>query len=433
MTFSFAIPVLGEWLLSAPFSRSAALVNDSARRRAAFAGPPPDFHLRAPKELDPLFLGIIPTRDCNMACAYCGFRSARASATHMDYALAEAAVRWLAGHCRRRNKETLNVHFFGGEPLCAFDVVEVAVHSARRLAAENGLVPHFEVCTNGFLTDEQTRFVGDYFHTVILSFDGRPEFQNRNRRLKGRGRSFDTVARTARALAEGPAQLCLRACVTQDSVARMAEMSAWFSREFRPLAVSWEVLKPTAASRKAGLLPPDPYDFARGFVASRRILEQEGIRAVYAADLLPEPRYTFCPMGQDALVVTPEGRVNACYLPEEEWLDSGLDLTIGRLTPRSGLTLLAGARQRVFRHVRTKPFCEACFCRWSCAGGCHVQHTASGRDVRDSDFCIQTRIITACSLLHKLDEESLVDELLADRAALENLACQPSYLVSQSE
>jgi len=432
MTFSFAIPVLGKWLLSAPFSQSVALVNESARRRAVSAEPPPDFHLRAPEELDPLFLGIIPTRDCNMACAYCGFRSSRGSGKHMDYALAAAAVRWLAETCLKRNKETLNVHFFGGEPLSAFDVVEVAVHSARRLAAENGLIPHFEVCTNGFLTDDQSRFVGDYFHTVILSFDGPPEFQNRNRRLKGRGESFETVARTARALGDGPAQLCLRVCVTRDSVARMPDMSLWFSREFRPGVVSWEVLKPTSRSGKAGLFPPDPYDFACGFIASRRILEQRGIRTVYAADVLPEPRYTFCPMGQDALVVTPDGRVNACYLPEEEWLGSGLDLTIGRMSSDSGLRLFSRARQKVFQHVRHKPGCDGCFCRWSCAGGCHVHHSAAGRDIRDSDFCLQTRIITACSLLQRMNEESLVDELLADRAALEKLARQPSYLVNQS-
>jgi uncharacterized protein len=431
MTFSFAVPVLGDWLLSAPFSRTAALVNDRARRMAAPAGPAADFRLRAPKKLDPLFLGIIPTRGCNMACSYCGFRSARASAKPMDYAMAEAAVRWLAGNCRRRNKGTLNVHFFGGEPLYAFDVVEVAVHSARRLAAENGLVPHFEVCTNGFLSDAQTRFVGDYFHTVILSFDGPPEFQDRNRRLKGRDGSFDTVARTARALAEGPAQLCLRACVTHDSVSRMAEIATWFSREFRPSVVSWEVLRPTPQSRKARIFPPDPYAFARGFVASRRILEREGIRTVYAADLLPEPRFTFCPMGQDALVVTPEGRVNACYLPEEEWTESGLDLTIGRLDPQDGLDLFSAARRKIFHHVRNKPYCDGCFCRWSCAGGCHVQHTAPGRDVRASDFCIQTRIITACSLLQRLNEDSRVEALLSDRAALETLACQSSYLVGE--
>jgi uncharacterized protein len=405
------------------------LVNESARRRAASAKPPLDFHLQVSKDLDPVFLGIIPTRNCNMACAYCGFRSSRESKKTMDYSLAAAAVRWLVGNCLKRDKETLNIHFFGGEPLFAFDVVEVVVHLARRLAAENGLISHFEVCTNGYLTDDQARFVGDYFNTVILSLDGPPEFQNRNRRLKGRGESFDTVAQTARDLSEGPAQLCLRACVTHDSVTRMADMSLWFSREFRPSIISWEVLKPTFESEKADLFPPDPYDFARSFIASRRVLEEQGIRAIYAADLVPEPRFTFCPMGQDALIVTPEGRVNACYLPEEEWLPSGLDLSIGRIRSDRGLQLFSRARQRVFRHVRFKPFCDHCFCRWSCAGGCHVHHSMPERNVQGSDFCIQTRIITACSLLQKLNEEPLVDELLADRAALEKLARQPSDLV----
>jgi uncharacterized protein len=431
MKWSFAIPVLRKWLLSAPFSNSVALVNESARRSAEADDHPRDFHLRAPREMDPLFLGIIPTRDCNMACAYCGFRTSRTSTKCMDYRMAARAVRWLVESCRERNKKALNIHFFGGEPLTAFDVVEVVVHLARRLAGDNGQIPHFEVCTNGFLTDDRIRFLGDYFNTVVLSLDGPAELQNRNRPPKGPGRSFDIVAHTARVLSDMPAQLCLRVCVTRDSVSAMADITHWFSREFRPSVISWEVLKPTSESEKAGLFPPDPYDFAKAFILSRRMLESRGIHAVYAADLMPEPRITFCPMGQDALIVTPEGRVNACYLPEEEWLARGLDLTFGRLRLDGGLQQNARARQRIFRHVRNKPFCDDCFCRWSCAGGCHVHHSMPKRNIKDSDFCIQTRIITACSLLQKMDEESLVDALLADRAALEKLALQSTYLLHE--
>ncbi len=347
----------------------------------------------------------------------------------MDLRLATAAVRWLVGHTLVRKKDTFDVHFFGGEPLLAFDVVEVVVHAARRMAAESGLAPHFEVCTNGLLTEAQTDFVGDHFHTVILSFDGPPELQDRNRPAKGRLRSYPVVARTARMLGESSAQLCLRVCVTGASVGRMAELAAWFGREFKPSAVSWEVLKPTPEAGKAGLVPPDPFAFAAAFVAARRVLAAQGIRSIYAADLTAEPRFTFCPVGRDALLLSPDGRVHACYLPEEAWQAQGMDLTIGRLGKDGRLRLDERSRRAVYRYARNKPFCDGCFCRWTCAGGCHVQMSPPGRDPRAGDFCVQTRIITACSLLEKMGESPLVDALLADREALETLARQPAYAV----
>jgi uncharacterized protein len=431
MKWAYAIPVLGRWLLYAPFENAAALAGGVP----SGGSPDPralDFRPRPPRALDPLFLGIVPTRDCNMACVYCGFWPGRGSEARMDYRLATAAVRWLAENRLRRRRERLDIHFFGGEPLFAFDVVEVVVHAARRTAAERRLVPHFEVCTNGFLTESQADFVGDHFHTVILSLDGPPDIQNRYRRRKGSSESCEIVSRTGRILSERTAELCLRACVTQESVARMAEISEWFSREFRPAAVSWEILKPTPDSNRAGLRAPDPLVFASGFEASRRILESRGIRAVYAADLGPEPRFTFCPVGRDALLLTPDGRVSACYLPEEEWTARGMSLTIGRLGRDGNLRLSRGARPSIHRAVRNKPLCDGCFCRWSCAGGCHVHHSPPGRDIAGSDFCVQTRIITACSLLRKMGEDGIVDELLADRGALERLARRSTYAAGES-
>jgi hypothetical protein len=80
---------------------------------------------------------------------------------------------------------------------------------------------------------------------------------------------------------------------------------------------------------------------------------------------------------------------------------------------------------RVRHLVTNKPGCQNCFCHWSCAGGCHVKHPQPG-DRRSDDYCIQTRIITACSLLIELGQDALVNDLLENRTAMETLAVRPS-------
>ena len=62
-----------------------------------------------------------------------------------------------------------------------------------------------------------------------------------------------------------------------------------------------------------------------------------------------------------------------------------------------------------------------------------MNQTYPGCDDTYTDFCIQTRILTACLLLRELGEEAIVDELLADRAAMETLAHHPWDVIEVGE
>jgi len=55
-----------------------------------------------------------------------------------------------------------------------------------------------------------------------------------------------------------------------------------------------------------------------------------------------------------------------------------------------------------------------------------VNQTYPGCPLEYNDFCIQTRIITAYSLLCQLGFEQRAETLLQDRNAMETLALHPS-------
>ena len=88
--------------------------------------------------------------------------------------------------------------------------------------------------------------------------------------------------------------------------------------------------------------------------------------------------------------------------------------------------------ERVRRLAAAKPRGGNCFCRWSCAGGCHVNHSFPGCPPTYDDVCIQTRLITACSLLDGLGLESMAGDLVADPAAMRRLALRPSDRLEDS-
>jgi uncharacterized protein len=440
----FIIPVRERFLVWSPLRRLAVFLNrkgadllydalHSGTIKAAdrysmrqiirqFREPAPANPLPQSGHAKPPFLGIIPTRSCNLSCAYCDFGAASAHDGQMEFLMAVNAVDWMAETVRVNGDNTLEIHFFGGEPFTAGDVVDVTVHRARLAAAELGLTPRFEAATNGVFDENRMRFVGDYFDAIVLSFDGKEDIHNLHRPMNKNKGSFTEVARTADHLSHADTELCFRACVTHRSVNRLAETAQWFSESFSPSIVVFETIQPTGESAAAGILPPDPYIFASEYMRASTVLNRFGIKAVYSSADTSMVRHSFCPLGKDTVIISPDGRASSCYLPREQWIKRGLDMDIGRLGTDGVMLLQQVDIERLRTLTLKKPLCERCFCKWTCAGGCHVNQSWPGCAVTYNDFCIQTRILTACSLLNELGMQDIMHEFLADRVSMEALA-----------
>lgn len=432
----FLVPILDKWLLFAPLHKFAAVVNAAAAKELHSGNIDSEALKPIRQELEyqtvatpipregeicPSFLGIIPTRGCNIGCVYCNFGGPTQPRDQMKPEIAVAAVDWMAERLERAGRKLFQIHFFGGEPFVSPDVIDIVVHRARYQAAQRGLTTYIDASTNGVFSDSRRQFVGDYFGSVVLSFDGPPEFHNRNRPGKNGKPTFEAVSRTARWLSEMPIDLCIRVCVTQDSVHQLEEITRWLIDTYQPAIVNFESLTPGLLAQNAGLKVPDPYDFAIHTLRVYRLAEQLGIKVVYSAGEIGGPRLSFCPVGTDALIVSPDGRASACYLLPEDWRSRGLDMDLGWVHADGSFDIDFEALTRSRRLPADKPRCEKCFCQWTCAGGCHVNQTYPESTKDYTEFCIQTRLLTAFRLLHDLDFTDLLNELMADREALESL------------
>ena len=377
-------------------------------------------------KIDPSFLGIIPTRACNGACVYCGFGTQNnTNQDVMGLDVATAAVDWMAEIVKANGKDILEIHFFGGEPFIAPDIIETVIHRARMIASQLKLFPHFEVSTNGQFDDHLARFIGDYFDTVVLSLDGTEEIQNKHRPMKANPDSYSLAAQNAKYLSRTQAELCLRACISDLNVRRMEEIAHYFCKTFEPSIINFEVLRPNSTSNSNVLNPPNPYEFAINCVRACRVVEHYGIKAVYASAQTDSTRMTFCPVGKDTAIVSPNGRISSCYLLESNWKARKLDLNIGQVNKNS-VSIDMQSIENIRQMVQKKPRCLNCFCHWTCAGGCHVENTYPNCSNEYDNFCIQTRIITACSLLYNLNQEKRIELLLNNRTGMEALAMNDS-------
>jgi uncharacterized protein len=438
----FAVPVGAAFLLYAPLHHLTAVINRSALdeiRRSFDSGEAASGVLdqivtglsevsdpvpqpRSGRLEQPYFLGILPTRGCNMACRYCDFLSGNTEV--MRYDTARWAIDAYLSLLHQNRKQAGAIHFFGGEPFHAPELVQFAVEHARLRAAELSIRLHFEATTNGNYDETLAHWISGNLDTVVLSFDGFSETQNYHRPQRRGTPSFERVAANAALFSAGDGELIIRSCVSNRNVEELPEMADWFSRTFQPAAVCFEPLSFSDSARRNNLLPPDPLTYARKFCAASERLEKDGIRAVLSTADLSETRVTSCPVGNDALIVSPEGEVNACYLLEEQWQTAGLDMTLGKVT-RDGFQISGDAIERTRQFsVHDKPLCADCFCRFHCAGGCHVNHKTDRPAGGYDDQCIRTRLVTAALLLDSLGQRELRQEWLADVSAAARTAWQ---------
>ena len=454
-SYVYAVPVLGHYLLHAPVSGLRALVNAAAihevraylvsgQVRDGLPSQLADLLLKlGPAEvqdpvqrrgpLAPAFLGIIPSRRCNMACRYCDFRDPGSQQQIMDPATAVHAIDFMAEYCEKRGQKNYQIQLFGGEPFVEDRVVDVVVHHARLVASRIGVAASLVVSTNGLFGPARRRFVGDYFDRVVLSPDGFREFHDRNRPISADRPSFDEVVATARYLSTVWAQLCIRCCVTSESVLHMEAIARWLCEEFHPPVVNFEPMTERPESRAAGLAPPSPYDFARHALRSWQVLRSHNCAPASAPVFTDGLQNTSCPVGRDAVIVHPDGLLASCYLLPSDWEARGMDLTIGRILADGTVDIRMPDVLGLRRLIQSKPRCARCFCRLTCAGGCHVNNSYPGCPERYSGSCLATRALTAATLLEDLGQTDMADDLVADPETLDRLSARSSDRVVDME
>lgn len=435
----YALPIADRWLLYSPWTWTGAMVNRAAA--AAIARRWRDPTALLPESLQPLWerlssspgadaaplqtpekIVVIPTRACNMRCVYCDFGAPGASPTTLDPACACRLLDYYAAHLRASPEDPLRVHFFGGEPLVARACVEAIVHYARALCARKGGKPWFELTTNGLFAPDVVPFVGDYFHSVVISLDGDGPLHDFNRRRPdGRG-TFADIAANIRRLLPYPVEISLRMCVTNRSVAAMADVAERFCNEFEFDVLGFEMLAENPSGRAAGLAAPDPFAFAAGVLRAEAAAARHDVRVVHGPSELTGPRLTSCPFGRGTLMLTPEGRLTACYLDPRRGQEAGLDLAIGDVDASSGAAVDRQKLDALLRLVQSKPRCRRCFCRYTCAGGCHVEQTPPGCSLEYDDRCRAIRSITAARLVRALGGSDAADPAVLQRDSMQALA-----------
>lgn len=134
-------------------------------------------------------LTILPTLDCNLACTYCFEASHQCSGV-----MSEEVVRKLKKHIKEQyceQKIPLNLNWFGGEPLMAFDVMEDITEYIKSIE----LPFTASITTNGILLSEKKiqKLESLNITSIQITLDGNREYHDTKRVFKNGSGTYDII------------------------------------------------------------------------------------------------------------------------------------------------------------------------------------------------------------------------------------------------
>lgn len=164
---------------------------------------------------------FILTEACTLHCDYC-FIAGKNPDRRMSWNVARAAVDWLLNSSG--DEETIQLTFFGGEPLLEFDLMRRITDYANKYAKAIQKHMRYAVTTNGtILSDEILEFGRQNGILYLLSVDGEQQSHDLHRKqINGQG-SWHTVAlNTLPRLKEAQGWVGARVTVNPDTVSLLA-------------------------------------------------------------------------------------------------------------------------------------------------------------------------------------------------------------------
>lgn len=332
-------------------------------------------------------ISLFVAQSCNMRCVYCyGNGGEYGDGGMMDAATALRAVDWLMENSR--DAREVCVGFFGGEPLLNFPVIRTVVSYARRKAEDAGKAVTFSMTTNGSLfTEENIAFIREEDIRLLISFDGPPEMQNRQRPFRNGAGSYDLVAANIDRLRQTVPHLSARATVygdadplaIQEALAKVG-FSAYVFAPASPVllgprqaAASVDGADERRLERMRALRRKEA-DELLAAIRGRALVQDAPLRALLAmGDLLTGTKRRYaCGIGKNLAAITITGDIYPCHR------------FVGLTELRQGniADYRVGAPNAYHRAVvDSLPECRSCWTRYVCGGGCFYLNLATTGDM----------------------------------------------------
>lgn len=326
------------------------------------------------------------SHDCNLRCKYCFAETGdfgMGKRMTMDFEVAKKAIDFVVEKSgARRNIE---IDFFGGEPLMAWDTVTRTVDYARSLEQEKNKKFRFTITTNGLLLDdEKIDYINQNMDNCVLSLDGRKCVNDAMRPTAGGKGTYDVIVPKFKKLVSQRGKdrdYYVRGTFTSKNLDFTKDVLAIADEGFDQLSVEPVTSEPDTGydiSEKDLPRIGEEYEKLVDVMQERRKAGKGFNFFHFMVDLQQGPcvikRLRGCGAGYEYVAVTPDGEIYPChqFVGHPEFclgtLDDGkFDMDISNHFSRL--------------NVCTRPKCQDCWAKFYCSGGCAAANFNMNGDI----------------------------------------------------
>ncbi len=328
------------------------------------------------------------SHDCNLRCRYCFAQTGDFGMKRslMDSETARKAIDFVIE--KSANRRNIEIDFFGGEPLMAWQTVKDAVEYAKEQGALHNKNFRFTITTNGLLlNDEIIDYINQEMSNVVLSIDGRQEINDRMRPAINGGGSYDILLPKMQKLVQQRSRdkdYYVRGTYTAYNLDFCHDVLDIYKNGFDQISI-----EPVSAPEGCGYelsekdLPCLQNEYWK--LADKMLeLEQKGEYLNFFhfnVDLEQGPcvikRLRGCGAGCEYVAITPEGDIYPCHQfvgIKEFKMGNILDGDFNREKTASFSKISIYSREE----------CRDCWARFYCSGGCSAANFQSNGNIDKS-------------------------------------------------
>jgi uncharacterized protein len=292
---------------------------------------------------------------------------------------AEQAVDFLLDHAGKL--KTVNVLFFGGEPLMEFGLIQHTISYCERRSAETSKKFAFSITTNGtLLSPEMLSYFNAKGVKFLLSLDGTREMHNKYRKLKSGESPWDIVISKLPLFRRYQPWQGTRLTLMPDTAPMLVEgVETLYKLGVNQFIIGpatgviWDGDALTAYERSLK-------DLALIYIEKQKTKEPFRM-TLFEQELEKNVNYKGvwgCGAGRGRMSITPSGAIQACAKVQGVNEGRGM-LPFGTIC--DGITQIENRTAFAHNNTKARAKCMSCELQDDCSGGCPAVNYLETRDM----------------------------------------------------
>ncbi|MBO5054044.1 MAG: radical SAM protein [Muribaculaceae bacterium] len=305
-----------------------------------------------------LYLILVPTTSCNFKCPYC-FEGEKVNATMSDE-IQDKVIEHIKSY---KNLEQLNITWYGGEPLLAFDVIKSLYAKIAELEIPIGT---HDIITNGYLINDE---VVEFFKTakingVQITLDGTQPNHDKTRCLRNDTPTFSKIINNIHLLSSNlpGLNISIRVNIDRNNIDDFQEMFRYIHGEFTSdkIYVYPGIIQ---TEKKDGCSMCYNYITNNDKFNLYKQLREQGINIQF---MPKKPKHRGCMINNiNSFIIGPRGELYKC------WNDvNHPEKIVGNLNTPDVLNSRLLSEYTLYSHQFNSSGCRQCKVFPICKGGC---------------------------------------------------------------